>query len=68
MDERDYRAMNKEVIHRSHGGKRQNSGAKKKYGEPTKTVTFRIPESKIKDVKKIVADYLKSLIEGSKPY
>jgi hypothetical protein len=51
-----------------HGGKRPNSGAKHKYGEPTKTVTFRIPESKIKDVKKIVADYLKSLIEGSKPY
>ncbi len=53
---------------KKHGGKRQNSGAKKKYGEPTKTVTFRIPESKIKDVKKIVYDYLKSLIEGSKPY
>ena len=68
MDDRDYRAMNTEVIHRSHGGKRKNSGAKLKYGEPTKTVTFRIPESKIKEVKKIVADYLKSLIEGSKPY
>jgi hypothetical protein len=52
----------------THGGHRQNSGAKPKYGEPTKIVTFRIPESKIKDVKKIVADYLKSLIEGSKPY
>ena len=52
----------------SHGGKRQNSGAKPKYGEVTKTLTFRVPESKIKDVKKIVADYLKSLIEGSKPY
>ena len=53
---------------KKHGGKRKNSGAKHKYGEPTKTVTLRIPESKIKDVKKIVADYLKSLIEGSKPY
>ena len=51
-----------------HGGKRHNSGAKLKYGEPTKTVTFRIPESKILEVKKIVAEYLKSLIEGSKPY
>jgi hypothetical protein len=51
-----------------HGGKRQNSGAKLKYGEPTKIVTFRIPESKIKEVKKIVADYLKSLIEGSQSY
>ena len=51
-----------------HGGKRENSGAKQKYGEPTKVVTFRLPESKIKDIKKILADYLKSLIEGSKPY
>jgi len=52
----------------THGGSRPNSGAKQKYGEPTKSVTFRIPESKIKDVKKLVTDYLKSLIEGSKPY
>ncbi|MFZ1751428.1 MAG: hypothetical protein WAU01_14610 [Saprospiraceae bacterium] len=52
----------------THGGKRPNSGAKQKYGEPTKTVTFRIPESKIKDVKKLVSDYLKSLIDGSNPY
>ena len=51
-----------------HGGKRENSGAKQKYGEPTKVVTFRIPESKILTVKKIVSDCLKSLIEGSKPY
>jgi len=43
----------------THGGKRPNSGAKPKYGEPTKVVNFRIPESKIKDVKKIVYDYLK---------
>jgi len=50
------------------GGKRPNSGAKPKYGEPTKMVSFRIPESKVKDVKKLVADYLKSLIEGSKQY
>ena len=51
-----------------HGGKRENSGAKPKYGEPTKVVTFRIPVSKISTVKKLVSDYLKSLIEGSKPY
>ena len=55
-------------MNKTHGGKRPKSGAKKKYGEPTKTVTFRIPESKIKDVKKLVSGYLKSLIEGSKPY
>jgi len=53
---------------KKHGGKRQNSGAKQKYGEPTKTFTFRIPESKVKDIKKLVSDYLKSLIEGSKTY
>ena len=51
-----------------HGGKRPNSGAKQKYGEPTKVVTLRIPESKIPDVKKLVYDYLKALIEGSQPY
>jgi hypothetical protein len=42
-----------------HGGKRQNSGAKPKYGEPTKIVTFRIPESKVVKVKEIVKDFLK---------
>lgn len=45
-----------------HGGKRQNSGAKLKYGEPTKIVTFRIPESKIKDVRKLVAEFLATFI------
>jgi predicted DNA binding CopG/RHH family protein len=55
-------------VSNKHGGKRQNSGAKQKYGEPTKSVTFRIPESNIKNVKKLVSDYLKTLIEGSKPY
>ncbi len=49
---------------KKHGGKRKNSGAKLKYGEPTKTVTFRIPESKVKEVKIIVADYLKALIKS----
>jgi hypothetical protein len=43
----------------THGGKRQNSGAKPKYGEPTKSVTFRIPESKVVKVKEIVKDFLK---------
>jgi len=55
-------------LDKNHGGKRTNSGAKQKYGEPTKMVSFRIPESKIKDVKKLVADYLKALIEGLNPY
>ena len=42
-----------------HGGKRQNSGAKLKYGEPTKNISFKVPESKINEVRKLVYDYLK---------
>ena len=36
------------------GGKRQGSGAKPKYNEPTKTVAFRCPLSKIDELKMIV--------------
>lgn len=36
------------------GGKRQNAGAKPKYSEPTKTTAFRIPISKIEEVKTVV--------------
>lgn len=43
---------------KKHGGKRTNSGAKKKYGEPTKTVSFRVPESKINEVSKAVKTML----------
>jgi len=61
--------MGEKQTKKQHGCKRPNSGAKQKYGEPTKVVTFRIPLSKIPSVKKkLVSDYLKSLIEGSKPY
>jgi hypothetical protein len=42
----------------THGGKRQNSGAKPKYNEPTKTKAFRIPISKIEEVKKLVRVFL----------
>jgi len=44
----------------NHGGKRPNSGAKQKYGEPTKSVTFRIPLSKIQTVKKVVYNFIKA--------
>ena len=47
----------------NHGGKRQNAGAPQKYGEPTKMVSFRVPESKVKEVKSIVAEYLEKLIK-----
>ena len=40
------------------GGKRQNSGAKPKYNEPTKTTAFRVPISKIDEVKSIVKEKL----------
>jgi len=36
------------------GGSRKNAGAKPKYTEPTKTTAFRIPVSKIDEVKKVV--------------
>ena len=43
------------------GGSRRNAGAKPKYNEPTKTTAFRIPISKVDEVKKMVRDYLNSL-------
>ena len=48
---------------KQHGGKRPNSGAKPKYGETTKMVSFRIPESLIKEIKQMVYDYLKGKIK-----
>jgi len=43
------------------GGKRQNSGAKPKYNEPTKTTSFRIPISKTDEVKTLVKNFLAGL-------
>lgn len=40
------------------GGVRENSGAKPKYSEPTKTTAFRIPISKVDEIKKVVNDML----------
>ena len=42
------------------GGSRLNAGAKPKYSEPTKTTAFRIPISKIDEVKKLVREFLAS--------
>jgi len=42
------------------GGKRESAGAKPKYNEPTKTTAFRIPISKIDEVKKLVIEFLAS--------
>jgi hypothetical protein len=40
------------------GGKRANAGSKPKYSEPTKTIAFRVPESKINEVKAVVNELL----------
>jgi hypothetical protein len=44
------------------GGKREGAGKPLKYGEPTKRVLFRLPESKIAEIKiklnKILKTYL----------
>ena len=47
------------------GGYRLNSGAKPKYNEPTKTTSFRIPISKIDEVKAVVNKMLLGYAENS---
>ena len=42
------------------GGTRKGAGAKHKYGEPTKTIAFRVPVSRIEHVKRL----LKTLLDG----
>lgn len=42
------------------GGKRPGSGRKPRYDEPTDTIAFRVPVSKIEAIKRLVADYLKN--------
>jgi hypothetical protein len=53
--------MQRQSIKTQRGGYRKNSGAKPKYNEPTKTTAFRIPISKVDEVRKMVRDYLNSL-------
>lgn len=40
------------------GGVRINAGAKPKYNEPTKTIAFRCPESKVNEIKDMVKSKL----------
>ena len=47
------------------GGKRQNAGRLPKYNEPTKTISFRVPESKAEEIKELVKKYLEKL-QGKK--
>jgi len=46
------------------GGTRKGAGAKPKYNEPTTTIAFRVPISKVADIKLLVKNnlikYLKS--------
>lgn len=43
------------------GGKRPHSGAKLKFGEPTKVVSVRVPKSKEKELKIKFIEHLKTL-------
>lgn len=47
------------------GGTRQGSGAKPKYNEQTKTVSFRCPLSKVDELKVIVKSKLSELSQNS---
>lgn len=49
-----------EELVKTWGGTRQGSGAKPKYNEPTKTIAFRVPISRIEHVKSM----LKTLLDG----
>jgi hypothetical protein len=46
------------------GGSRKGSGAKQKYNEPTKTLAFRVPESKIDEIKELVKSKLELFKTG----
>jgi hypothetical protein len=52
-------------VNEKRGGKRENSGAKPKYAEPTKTTAFRIPISKIEEVKEVVNRMLSGYAENN---
>jgi len=47
----------------THGGKRIGSGRPKK--EPTTTINFRVPFSRKEEIKKLLSDYLKKVLQIS---
>lgn len=47
------------------GGKRKGAGRKSPFSEPTKTVSFRCPLSKIKELKLYVTNKLSEWSQGS---
>ncbi len=52
-------------VNEKRGGKREGTGAKPKYSEPTKTTAFRIPISKIDEVKEVVNRMLSGYAENN---
>lgn len=50
-----------ELIKKKHGGPRSNSGPKPKYNEPTETISFRCPKSKVSELKEIINKFLTKL-------
>lgn len=46
--------QSKGTIKHNWGGIRHNAGRKKKYGEPTKVMTFRVPLSKVNDIREAI--------------
>lgn len=45
------------------GGSRSNAGRKKKYGETTKVMTFRVPISKLEAVKEAIQYVLNNNVQ-----
>ena len=43
------------------GGRRENAGRKKKYGEPTTTIAFRVPLSIVDEIKEYVKKRLQEI-------
>jgi hypothetical protein len=48
------------------GGKRPFSGAKPKYNEETTTIAFRVPKSKVFEIKELVKNKLKEYENNNK--
>jgi len=57
--------MNNQFV-KKHGGSRLNSGACRKYSEPTTTIAFRVPCSKVSELKEYVKDKLKEYEKSDK--
>lgn len=61
----DWQEVERFSVNEKRGGKRESAGAKSKYSEPTKTTAFRIPVSKIEEVKAVVNKMLIGYAENN---